>query len=94
MPTYLGTPVLNLDFLLEEVIQLHPIADCYVNQQEIEDTTLRLLKEAKGNILDDEILINTLAESRVTSAIIDEKAEEAAVTMAKIQSSLGSASSF
>jgi dynein heavy chain len=53
--------------------------------KEIEDTILKLLKEAEGNILDDEILINTLADSKTTSVIINEKAEEAAVTMAKIK---------
>jgi dynein heavy chain len=58
--------------------------------KEIEDTILRLLKEAKGNILDDETLINTLAESKVTSNKIEIKVKEAektAVVIAKTRKS-------
>jgi len=45
--------------------------------KEIEDTILKLLKEAEGNILDDEVLIDTLSESKVTSVMIEEKVKEA-----------------
>jgi len=48
--------------------------------QEIEDTILHLLKTAEGNILDDENLINTLAQSKVTSNNINEKVKVAAKT--------------
>ena len=41
--------------------------------KEIEDQILLLLKEAKGNILEDEVLINTLAESKATSNTIENK---------------------
>jgi dynein heavy chain len=47
---------------------------------EIEDTILRLLKEAKGNILDDEVLIETLAASKVTGDNIKIKVEQATKT--------------
>ena len=36
--------------------------------KDIEDTILKLLSESSGNILDDEELIDTLAESKTTSA--------------------------
>eukprot|EP00398_MALV-I-01_sp_L67-1_P000742 gene742-313_t len=41
--------------------------------KEIEDKILRLLSEASGNILDDEVLIDTLTQSKVTSNAIEEK---------------------
>ena len=48
--------------------------------KDIESTILKLLSESEGNILDDEGLINTLAQSKVTSNEIAVKAEEAAKT--------------
>jgi len=48
--------------------------------KEIESSILRLLSESEGNILDDESLINTLSQSKVTSDEINAKAEEAAKT--------------
>ena len=48
--------------------------------KDIESTILKLLSESSGNILDDEGLINTLAQSKVTSNEIQQKAEEAAET--------------
>jgi dynein heavy chain len=53
--------------------------------KDIEDTILRLLKEAEGNILDDEVLIDTLGESKVTSTKIQEKVAEAAKTAVVIE---------
>ena len=52
--------------------------------KEIEDTILHLLKNAEGNILDDEVLINTLAQSKVTSNIIEVNVKEAAVKQVEI----------
>ncbi|CAB1113079.1 unnamed protein product [Ectocarpus sp. CCAP 1310/34] len=49
-------------------------------QKEIEDTILDLLKNSEGNILDDEVLISTLAQSKVTSNVIERKVKEAAKT--------------
>eukprot|EP00741_Cyanophora_paradoxa_P007767 tig00001206_g7515.t1 len=52
--------------------------------KEIEDRILELLSSAQGNILDDETLINTLAQSKVTSEEIAKKVREAEVTERKI----------
>ena len=52
--------------------------------KEIEDKILYLLKNAEGNILDDEILINTLGDSKNTSNIINEKVKVAEATSTRI----------
>merc|ERR1711871_1617710 len=52
--------------------------------KEIEDKILHLLKNAEGNILDDEVLINTLGDSKKTSNIIEEKVKIATKTQEKI----------
>jgi dynein heavy chain len=52
--------------------------------KEIEDKILFLLKNAEGNILDDEVLIDTLADSKKTSNIIQEKVKIAEQTQARI----------
>merc|ERR1711871_1582844 len=52
--------------------------------QDIEDEILHLLANSQGNILDDEVLINTLASSKVTSEDIKVKVEAAEVTSAEI----------
>lgn len=56
----------------------NPSYACLV--QELEDKILRLLKEAKGNILDDEVLINTLNNSKLTAAMIQNRVREAEET--------------
>lgn len=50
----------------------------------IEDRILKLLFESEGNILDNEELINTLNESKVTSGEITRRLAEAEVTEQKI----------
>uniref|UniRef100_A0A7S0EN91 Uncharacterized protein n=1 Tax=Hanusia phi TaxID=3032 RepID=A0A7S0EN91_9CRYP len=52
--------------------------------KEIEDTILRMLSEASGDILDDEGLINTLAASKKTSTEINEKLAQAEITEKEI----------
>merc|ERR1711871_1792688 len=52
--------------------------------KEIEDLILKLLKEAEGNILDDEVLINTLSESKKTANQIEVKVKAAVKTSLKI----------
>ena len=52
--------------------------------QDIEDEILHLLANSQGNILDDEVLINTLASSKVTSEDIKVKVEAAEITTAEI----------
>jgi dynein heavy chain len=54
--------------------------------QEIENKILYLLSNSQGNILDDENLIETLAQSKVTSSEISVKVKEAEETEAEIDS--------
>jgi dynein heavy chain len=51
---------------------------------ELEATILRMLAQSTGNILDDSILISTLAESKKTSTAIKERVAEAEKTEAEI----------
>ncbi|KAG9395747.1 Dynein heavy chain and region D6 of dynein motor [Carpediemonas membranifera] len=51
---------------------------------ELEDKILELLSKSEGNILDDEVLINTLNESKTTSAAIQIRLEEAEKTEAEV----------
>eukprot|EP00434_Breviolum_minutum_P012044 symbB.v1.2.010619.t2/scaffold696.1/size260109/12 len=53
--------------------------------KEIEDKILELLSNSKGNILDDEELITTLANSKVTSTRIEERVKEQEKTQALVQ---------
>ena len=50
----------------------------------IEDRILKLMFESEGNILDNEELINTLNESKVTSGLITQRLEEAEKTAQSI----------
>jgi dynein heavy chain len=50
----------------------------------IEDKILHLLFTSEGNILDNEALINTLADSKVTSGVINNRMQEAEKTEASI----------
>ncbi|GAX73618.1 hypothetical protein CEUSTIGMA_g1069.t1 [Chlamydomonas eustigma] len=52
--------------------------------QDLEDKILRLLRDSTGNILDDEILINTLNTSKNTSATIQVRVKEAEETEKEI----------
>merc|ERR1719375_270063 len=53
--------------------------------KEIEDRILELLSNAKGNILDDEELIDTLSNSKVASQRIEERVNEQEKTQLLIQ---------
>ena len=44
---------------------------------DLQDKVLKLLKEAEGMILDNEPLINTLQQSKVTSGMINKRVAEA-----------------
>lgn len=50
----------------------------------IEDRILKLLFESEGNILDNEELINTLNDSKITSGQIQKRLKEAEATEEKI----------
>lgn len=52
--------------------------------KEIEDRILQMLADAKGEILDDEDLINSLAASKTTSRAIGERMRDAEVTTKEI----------
>ena len=49
-----------------------------------------MLSESEGNILDDEVLINTLSESKLTSIAIGERVAEAEITEQDINEARGS----
>ena len=48
--------------------------------KDLEDKILKLLKESQGNILDDEVLINTLNNSKLTSSVIQSRVKQAEIT--------------
>lgn len=48
-----------------------------------------MLSESEGNILDDEVLINTLSESKLTSIAIGERVAEAEITEQDINEARG-----
>ncbi|BBN19721.1 hypothetical protein Mp_8g13060 [Marchantia polymorpha subsp. ruderalis] len=54
--------------------------------KDLEDKILRLLKESEGNILDDEVLINTLNNSKLTSGVIQGRVKQAEITEKEIKS--------
>jgi dynein heavy chain len=60
------------------------MADDKKTLQSLEETILRLLSESTGNILDDEILIRTLGESKETSKAVNIRVAEAEVTAIEI----------
>jgi dynein heavy chain len=53
------------------------IADDQAQLMQVEDTILRMLADATGNILDDEELMNTLEKSKEISSAIDKRIAEA-----------------
>ncbi|KAL3899975.1 MAG: hypothetical protein SGPRY_012545, partial [Prymnesium sp.] len=52
--------------------------------KELEDKILRFLSASEGNILDDEVLINALSDSKITSGVIMGRVQEAEVTEKEI----------
>ena len=52
--------------------------------QALEDKILKMLSESEGNILDDEVLINTLSESKLTATAIGDRVAEAEITEQEI----------
>lgn len=53
--------------------------------KQLEDRILRLLSESSGNILDDEVLISTLAESKETSTAVNARVKEAELAAKQIE---------
>lgn len=52
--------------------------------KDLEDKILKMLKDSEGNILDNEVLINTLETSKITSTAIQERVKLAEVTEKEI----------
>ncbi|CAE7499104.1 DNAH6, partial [Symbiodinium sp. CCMP2456] len=74
-----ASPLNGLALEVELMLQL---ADDKKVLKQLEDKILKLLSESSGNILDDQVLISTLGESKETSIAVNERvkaAEEAAV---------------
>jgi len=61
------------------------MADDKKTLTQLEETILRLLSESTGNILDDEVLIRTLAESKDTSKAVNIRVAEAELTSVEIE---------
>ena len=53
--------------------------------KDLEAKILQLLSESKGNVLDDELLINTLDDSKTTSAVIKDRVLESKKTQKSIE---------
>ncbi len=83
----LGIAIKNEAAELEEERERLVLQDADNKKQlkEIEDTILKLLDAAEGNILDDEVLVNTLSSSKAISNEIEIKVKEAEKTAAKIE---------
>jgi dynein heavy chain len=65
-------------------------ADMKKQLKELQDKVLKLLADATGDILDNETLIETLAQSKQTSEEINEALEEAAIVEKEIDESRAS----
>jgi dynein heavy chain len=68
------------DIEIKKVQLLLQMADDKKQLSQLEAKILQMLSESEGNILDDEILINTLSESKMTSIAIAERVSEAEIT--------------
>ena len=55
--------------------------------QELEDKILKMLEDSTGNILDDEVLVNTLNTSKLTSAVIKGRVREAELAEKELSAS-------
>lgn len=60
------------------------MADDQKQLNKVQNNILKLLSESKGNILDDETLINTLAQSQMTAQVISERVAESQKTEKEI----------
>ena len=73
----------------KKVALLLQMAEDKKQLQQLESMILKMLSESEGNILDDEVLINTLSESKLTSIAIAERVAEAEVTEREINEARG-----
>ena len=68
--------VVKMDEPIKEEQRIRNIKEFFENknkQKKTEDQILKLLYEAKGDLLNDEVLINTLQKSKLESQEIDER---------------------
>ena len=72
------------DIEQKKIQLLLQMADDKKQLQQLEAKILQMLSESEGNILDDEVLINTLSESKMTSIAIAERVSEAEITELEI----------
>lgn len=61
------------------------LADDKKTLSQLEDKILKLLSDSQGNILDDEVLINTLAESKEISKAVNVRVKEAELAAKEIE---------
>ena len=72
------------DIELRKIQLMLQMADDKKQLQMLEAKILQLLSESEGNILDDEVLINTLSDSKATAITIGERVAEAEITEVEI----------
>ena len=72
------------DIELKKVNLMLSMAEDKKSLLQLEAKILQMLSESEGNILDDEVLINTLSESKLTATAIGERVAEAEITEAEI----------
>jgi len=77
------------DIEQKKVQLLLQMADDKRQLAQLEAKILQMLSESEGNILDDEVLINTLSESKLTSIAIGERVAEAEITEQDINEARG-----
>merc|ERR1719473_1023176 len=73
------------DMVAKKTDLMLQLADDKKTLKKLEDTILKLLSESSGNILDDEVLISTLAESKNTATAVNARVAEAEVTAVEIE---------
>lgn len=72
------------DIELRKIQLMLQMAEDKKQLQMLEAKILQLLSESEGNILDDEVLINTLSDSKTTALTIGERVAEAEITEIEI----------
>lgn len=77
------------DIEQKKVQLLLQMADDKRQLAQLEAKILQMLSESEGNILDDEVLINTLSESKLTAIAIGERVAEAEITEQDINEARG-----
>jgi dynein heavy chain len=69
----------------EKIIIMKESMDCGIKQKDIELKILKLLNDSKGNVVENDALINSLTESKSTSEDIQLRLKQSAKTEEKIE---------